>query len=253
MGFSKDFLNGLPRKNGDVAQWMGALRAADNGDGSIALFAPYEYTTTGVLTCKMEWDDASFAQTVAEFEDLGTALRAIAPYLDELAKKDADPAAILQDEALVQVYRTYLAPLDNGPYDYGKVYDVQERLDCIGLLKDLEAEAACGDLTDESVLESARADFGDITVTDEEIAYMNAYYAHTEQQAVLRVGAGYGAHAVCVGAVRLARLINVGAPDIVIRNEWCDYATAFLLHRHALSVQHTPLSYEESRLIEDEE
>lgn len=258
MSFSKGFLKNLPdrllfRDSITAREWMTTLFERTDEDGILHICSPYAIFDPSVLTCKMDWDAASFAQAAEDFERLHAAIEAIAPHEEELSEEGADPAAILQDEALLQVYNTYMLPLDEGDFDYGKIYDIHERLECQTLLRDMETAAAHGAQHAIDGLEQVRADYGDISVSEEELAYMDAYDDHMERQAALRVGDGCYAYTLCVGARRLARLYRLGAPAFVLQNERCNYATVFLLHRHATSVEETALTYEEKEVLTEDE
>ena len=258
MSFSRGFLKSLPdrfmfRNSITAREWMTALFERTVEDGILHICSPYAMFAPNVLTCKMDWDTTSLAQAAEDFERLHAAIETIAPHEEELLEKGADPAAILQDEALLQVYNTYILPLDEGDFDYGEVYDIHERLECQTLLRDMEEAAAHGDQNAIDCLDQVRADYGNISVSEEELAYMAAYDDHMERQAALRVGDGCYAHTLCVGARRLARLYYMGAPALLLQNERCNFATVFLLHRHATSVEETALTYEEKEILTEDE
>jgi hypothetical protein len=68
-------------------------------------------------------------------------------------------------------------------------------------------------------------------------------------EAARMIGDGYDAYNTIIGARRLCRLYALGAPALVIDNELNDFAATYILHRHATSVECTPLSHEENELL----
>lgn len=252
MRFSKEFLRGLPKKGSSVAQWMADLYHATAADGTLHLLAPYEFASATLLTCRMEWGEDAFLQSAADFDRLHAAAKAIAPHWDALQETGADPAAILQDEAVVEVYRTYFASLDKGGFDSDKAANINFRVDSVRFWHNLKDQIDRGVPMDEAVLDRLCEDYGTITVSEEERAYLAAYNVHMEAQAARLVGDGYNAYNRIVGLRRLCRLYSLGAPEIVICNEQCDFATTFLLHRHATSVRRAHLDYDECAFLDKE-
>lgn len=248
MKFSKEMLENLPHKSAPVNHWMAELYKKTAADGTLCLLNPYEYVDTSVLTCKMDWDISAFEKTAAEFTCLHNALQAIAPYWDALHAEDADPAAILQDAVLLQVYRTFFAPLNTGDFDPDRVGDIEWRCDNLRFAQDMQENIAHGAQYEQDFLDQM-AEYSATTVSEEESAYVDAYYAHLHAEAAHVVGEGYGAYNTLVGARRLCRLYSLQAPQLVIANELNDFAATYILHRHASSVECTVLSDEENAIL----
>lgn len=252
MNFGKEFFEQLPRDNVPVNEWMAQLYEKTAEDGTLHLFAPY-YTHGEVMTCKMDWDIHQFEQVTEDIHALHHALKTIAAHYDALCAEGADPAAILQDATLLQVYSTYFAPLNTGDFDMDKVADIADRLETVRLVQDMNESIAHGVPYDEVSLENLEQ-FAAVKVTEEECAYVEAFHAHMNSAAARRVGDGYAPYNSYIGAQRLCRLYSMNAPKLVIDKELNDFAAQFILHRHAVSVELTALSYEEeSALLWDEE
>ena len=244
MKFSKEMLENLPRKNVSVQDWMADLYAKTSADGTLCLLNPYEYTSSSVLTCKMDWDTSAFDKTAEEMICLRDALQTIASHWDALEADGADVAAILQDDALVQVYGTFFAPLNTGDFDVDRVAAIEERCDNLEFVQDMQESIARGEQFEQQTLDFL-AELSAEEVSEEECAYVDAYYAYMNVEAARVIGEGYDAYNTIIGARRLCRLYALGAPELVIDNELNDFAATYILHRHATSVERTPLSHEE--------
>ena len=253
MKFSKEMLENLPRKDVSVQNWMADLYAKTAADGTLRLLNPYEYTSTSVLTCAMDWDTSAYEKTAQEIVCLRDALCAIAPHWDALHADGADAAAILQDDVLLQVYRTFFASLNTGDFDVDRIAAIEERCDNLQFVQDMQEGVARGEQFEQQTLDFI-AELSAESVSEEECAYVDAYYAYMNVEAARIIGDGYDAYNTIIGARRLCRLYSMGAPALVIDNELNDFAATYILHRHATSVECTPLSYEEHQnLLWDEE
>lgn len=248
MKFSKEMLEKLPRKNASVNNWMAELYEKTAADGTLRLLNPYEYTSTSVLTCVMDWEVSAFEKIAGEILCLRDALQSIAPHWDALHAEGADAAAILQDDVLVQVYRTFFAPLNTGDFDLDRIGDIEFRCDNLQFANDMKENIAHGAQYEQETLDFV-TELSAVTVSEEECAYVDAYYAHMNAEADRFVGDGYNAYNTVVGARRLCRLYSMEAPALVIDNELNDFAATYILHRHATSVERTALSYEENALL----
>lgn len=253
MKFSKEMLENLPRKDVSVQNWMADLYAKTAADGTLRLLNPYEYTSTAVLTCKMDWDISAYEKTAQEIICLRDALCAIAPHWDALHADGADAAAILQDDVLLQVYRTFFAALNTGDFDVDRIADIENRCDNLQFVQDMQEGVARGEQFEQQTLDFI-AELSAESVSEEEHAYVDAFYAHMNAEAARIVGEGYDAYNTVVGVRRLCHLYSLQAPKLVISNELNDFAATYILHRHATSVERTVLSDEEQQyLLWDEE
>ena len=224
MNFGKEFLEQLPRNSAPVHEFMAQLYEKTAEDGTLCLFAPYTLQDE-VLSCHMDWDIHAFEKVAEDIYALHNALQAIAVHYDALRAEGADPASILQDATLLQVYHTYFVPLSTGDFDMAQIGDIEDRLDI----------------------------YGRDAVSEEDCAYLEAFYAHLNSVAVRRVGEGYAPYNSYIGVQRLCRLYSLNAPKMVIANELNNFAAQFILHRHALSVERTALSSEEKSALYGEE
>ena len=198
MKFSKEMLENLPHKSTPVNNWMAELYEKTAADGTLCLLNPYEYETSSVLSCHMDWDISAFEKTTEEFICLHNALQAIAPHWDALHAEGADAAAILQDEVLLQVYRTFFAPLNTGDFDLDRIGDIEFRCDNLRFAQDVQENIAHGAQYEQEFLDQV-AEYSATTVSEEEYVYVDAYYAHLNIEATRVVGEGYGAYNTVVG------------------------------------------------------
>ena len=247
MGFSKEFLNSLPQSDVPLNEWMARLYEATAEDGTLNIFAPYEYLTTGVVECKMDWDIPKFEKVAEEVYAITDALKKIAPFHEQL--DEGTDAATILDEALLEVNNTYLVELDVDDAELERVMELEARISHFEELEHAREAVAAGDEYSKALLELLEAE--DMApVTEEEEAELERIYQTLDTLAAQRVGESEYACNVLQGARRIYRLYSLGAPEIVIQHEINDFATTFILHRYATSTKYTTLSYEEEQLID---
>ena len=217
----------------------------ENTDEDGTLYVPYHspspFSLTDFLLCtRMNWDVIQFSQAAEDLYGLIDALKALAPHYKALWEEGADPAALLTDPALLQVYHTYCVPLDEGDFDHDRLCDIHDRMGTLNLVQSLRDMQESGAEMDEESLAFLCENEG-VSVTEEEMAYSAAYGAHLAQRAKERVGDGAMAYDHYLRAQRLWRLHGMGAPHIMIRLEVHALAVAFMIHRHGTEPMVSPL------------
>lgn len=216
-------------------------------DGTLTV--PYSDTDPSVLDgilcqARMDWDADTAAQTAADFARTVDTLKELATRFDDLWEAE-DPAALIDDPAALEAYNTYCADLDDGDFDMPRIYDITERKETVGLISGLKEMQQRGEQLDEHAL--AYLEETEAMVTAEEEAYLAAHRAHLVEEAKKRVGEGVMPYDAYVRGHRLWMLHGLNAPDILKRSEEREFATAFVLHRHATSLEQSliPLEWDE--------
>ena len=250
MGFSKEFLNSLPQSDVPLNEWMARLYEATTEDGTLNVFAPYKYLTTGVMECKMDWDIPQFEKVAEEVYGITKGLKNIAIFHEKL-EEGANLATVL-DENLLDLYNTYLEPLNTDAIDMERMCGLEERLSYFEELTNVRQAVAAGDEHSKALLELLEEQ--EVSpVTEEEEKELEKLRDALDGLAGQRVGKSQFSYNVFIGANRIYRLCCLGAPELVINHEINDFATTFILHRYATSVKLTTLSYEEEQLIDNSE
>ena len=122
--------------------------------------------------------------------------------------------SVLEDEHLVDVYFTYVYPYTLEDVDLDRVQDIYNRWDdCI------HAEV-----------------FGEVAepVSEEDKVYYQTYLDAVRAAAEQRIGESICASEVIFFARRLCRLLEIGAPEIIVNNELHCFVEALVLHHHGV-------------------
>lgn len=184
-----------------------------------------------ILTTRMDWDMSRFERSVADFYALVDALKALAPHHRALWAQGEDPTTLLTDPVALRAYRAYGVPLDDGDFDLRRIYKIQDCITTLHLVDAIKTAQAHGKMNDEGSCDYILQN-KDVTVSEEEYAYVEAYAAHLRRGAAQRVGEAPMAYDLYIHGQRLWRLHGMGAPALVLRVEERALATAFLIHRH---------------------
>lgn len=158
--------------------------------------------------CRMKWTAEDCDREVEKFNALYTALEQIAGKYEAL-DIGADPHEVLTDE-LYKVWNIYVRDFDPAGLDIDRIYELDE-------------------LTDEEL-------------TEKDKALLNAYSASCHIDAMLRLGKSRVAYDVVIRAMRVCRLLALGAPAVIVRGEAGLFAQALTLRDHAVSVETVPMA-----------
>lgn len=183
-----------------------------------------------VLRTRMDWDIHGYEQAAAELYRLIDGLKTLAPHAKAL-DDGADPSAVLTNPFVLQVYRTYGVPLDDGDFDRERLDDIYDRLSTAKLVQRLRDMQESGAEMDEESL-SFLWEYQSVSVTEEEIAYANAYHDHLVAEAKQRLGDRPMAYDVYQCGWRLWRLYGINTPSSVLRVGEQTLAAAFMIYRH---------------------
>lgn len=180
--------------------------------------------------CKVNWNLYQYEEILKEFNQLYADLEELGKHYEDLISSHEPASYILGNHRLAKVWDLYLAPLDDGPFDYKKYEDIFDRMDSKELAKQIASRMGKGE-TLEEFEKSLLVDAMEINVSREEEDYCNQYLAHRQKEAEKRLGAGICAYDVYFRAWRVCRLFSLGAPKIVIEHTARQFAAALVLHR----------------------
>ncbi len=177
--------------------------------------------------CTMNWTQADAEKLIAEFDALYKALEKIADRWD--SEKEEYNVDALSDEVR-EVWHTYVREFEIGDIDVSPVADISERMVWTAEVRSIAEEMKAGAKLSKEEKDLYRK-FKDTTVTEEEEALYDAYRKAVHADAERRVGGGCAAYDVVIRAMRLCKLLALGASEILIRNESQLLAQALAIHR----------------------
>ena len=206
--------------------------------------------------CKINWNIEKLDKITEKFEMVYSSIEKISKFYDELVSEPERAKDILKDQALIDVWNTYLADLDICDFDSDKFHEIYEKLDAIAEVKNIAEKITKGEKL-EDFEKQTLAEYIDVTVSEEEIDYRQSYLKHLHKQAELRLGKNICAYDILLRAWRLWRLFSLGAPKIIINHEGRQFAAAMVLHEYGISREivdnNIRLRLERMELMSDEE
>ena len=197
----------------EPAEYIREMFAHTDGQGRLYIptwphdGAPDETANERCMECRMNWKAEDCDREVEKFNALYTALEQIAGKYEAL-DSGADPHEVLTDE-LYKVWNIYVRDFDPAGLDMDRIYELDE-------------------LADEEL-------------TEKDKALLNAYSVSCHIDAMLRLGKSRVAYDVVIRAMRVCRLLALGVPAVIVRNEAGLLAQALTLRDHAVSVETVPV------------
>ena len=184
--------------------------------------------------CKMSWNKADAEKAVADFDALYEALEAIAK-IPDYREPDFDVASLPSDLQLV--WNTYLRDFEtDDSFDMDLIMDISDRLETVAFVDSIARKIEKGsDVSEEEY--SLYNDCKDTSVSESEEALLDEYLDAIHYEAAQRVGVSEVAYDVVVRAQRLCRLLSLGAPEIILRNEANLLAQAMAIHKYCVTME----------------
>lgn len=206
--------------------------------------------------CRVDWNMAKYEKVLKKFEKHYNLIQQIAPFERQIEDAYESAKAVLGNDELLEFWNTYIRRFDIGNIDYEKVLDIDDRLETIELVRDIAEKLAGGkdlNVSDRNFL----SEYMDIKVSDEEKQYRQKYVETVYRDAENRLGKKLCAYSVIIHSMRLCRLINLKAPEIITHNEACALASSMVLYEYGISrecVDNTRrLHIEKMELMSEEE
>ena len=218
------------------------------------LYLPASHTYTGVLEpqpnydyrCRMNWNLARYKAVLGKFNKVYEAIQIIGQIGKALWWSSDEAKERLNDAELYRIWHVYLCSFDTPLFSDEKIMDIHDRLESIALAQEIAMRFAEGNALEDC--ERKVLDDGLKTeLSNEEVNYYNKYHCLQEEQSETRVGKNVYAYETVVFAQRLCRLIELGAPEVIINNEARRFAEMFVLHEYATEVKHASSAIREQK------
>lgn len=179
--------------------------------------------------CKMNWNKADAEKAVADFGALYEALEAIAK-IPDYREPDFDVKSLPSD--LQPVWNTYIRDFEtDDSFDMDLIMDISDRLGTVAMIDYIARKMEMGsDVSEEEY--SLYNDCKDTSVSESEEALLDEYLDAIHYEAAQRVGVSEVAYDVVIRAKRLCRLLSLGAPAIILRNEASLLAQAMVIRNY---------------------
>lgn len=208
----------------------------DYTDESGVLYIPewdYMYGSDGVYKLIMDWTKTDRDAIIAEHAALTEGLTRLAGYLDAIQSEED---VTLLPEYLKSLWNTYIRGFETGDIDLDRISDIRDMLDTMDCVKSLSARIESG----EEVSDEDRFfynDYREIDLSEDDEVYYEQYCDLVQADAERRIGCSEVASDVILRAKRFCRLVNLGAPEIIINNESCYLAQAMAVHKCCKSLE----------------
>ncbi|MBR3969065.1 MAG: hypothetical protein IKJ93_05710 [Clostridia bacterium] len=183
--------------------------------------------------CHVDWNLSKYESLMDKFTKHFDAIKQIGALENKLDGTYDTSKKVLGKE-LADFWNIYIRPFDIGDIDFEKVLDITDRLETIEWVRSIAENFAKGKELDEKERQIL-TDYIDIAVTPEEKKYRRNHVETVYSDAEKRLGKKLCAYDFILYSMRLCRLINLKAPEIIIRNEACALATSMLLYEYGIS------------------
>lgn len=172
--------------------YVTSLFAATDRDGALRMpknFGTDEEQDDEFDIFKMSWNRDDLNMLLSEFQELYAGLSEIAKVYDKLDNNPELVRDALDNPVLFDIWQLYL----QRPQWYGE----EERMLDVALKKEAQAEE----------------------LSAEEERLLEKYHSEELLESVKNLGGNFFAYDVHMHSLRLCKLMNLGAPEIVIQNE----------------------------------
>ncbi len=186
-----------------------------------------------IYRCVMDWNEADAERVIERTEELTAALARIAEALDPERFEEGAQAL---PEDLREVWNTYLRDFEIGDLDHDKAMEIADRMETVNDMRSIAARIEAGEAIPDEEMEYYQ-ECKDAVVSDAEEALFDEYCALVREDAEQRVGRNAAAFDVVIRAMRLFRLLSIGAPQLICGNESSMLAQAMALHACCRSLE----------------
>ena len=170
---------------------------------------------------KMSWGREELDQLILKFNALYAGLSEIAKVYDELDDNDAEHVrSVLDDSALFDIWRIYVRRLECDEFDNDKLDFALEK----EYNQNMFSENPDKQLFDERLFEK---------FTEDELDLLEKYHSKQFEESIKRLGGNHFAYGVHIHALRLCKLMSIGAPKIIIEHEARCLIGCMALHEYA--------------------
>ena len=169
-----------------------------------------------------------------EYQKLVSGIKEIANFLNNHPERDTITPDDL-GERIYQIWTTYVRPYNADEEKSELLFDIEDRLDTLDMIKDISRHLANDEPMSDADLQFLK-EYADITVSSTERQLYRKYTESKFCEAESRVGAGYAATHLIARAMRLCKLYCMGAPGILLRNEEQGLAAAYIIQKYGKNV-----------------
>ena len=156
---------------------------------------------------KMSWGREELDQLILKFNALYAGLSEIAKVYDELDDNDEEHVrSVLDDSALFDIWRIYVRRLECDEFDNDKLDFALEK----EYNQNMFSENPDKQLFDERLFEK---------FTEDELDLLEKYHSKQFEESIKRLGGNCFAYDVHIHALRLCKLMSIGAPKIIVEHE----------------------------------
>ena len=186
--------------------------------------------------CRLNWNLYDFEKVKNEFDALYSDLSVIAEKYEKLGDNTEKNKVILGSERLFNVWNTFIRRFEISDFDREKIFEIEDKIDTANYVKIISKKVADG----ENVSDNEKyflKEYIDLAVSNSEKTLYNKYCKELEKEAEERVGSNICAHLFVIGAARTCRLMSLGAPEAIIKNEARILSAAMVIHKYGISVE----------------
>ncbi len=246
-------INSMDETMLDPTQFITLMFERTDEDG--ILYTPAFEENYNDYRCRVDWNLEKYERLLEKFKKHYEAVEKIAPFEREIDDSYQKAEELLGSE-LAEFWNTYIRSFDIGDMDWEKIIDINDRLDTIELVRSIADNFAKGnEISDDE--RSLLSEYMDVTVDSEERDYRRKYINAIHTDSKKRLGKEFCSYDLIIRTMRLCRLINLGAPEIIVKNEARATALAMLLFEYGISkdaVDNTVrLQMEKMELMSDDE
>ena len=186
--------------------------------------------------CRLNWNLYDFEKVTNEFNALYSDLSVIAEKYDKLGENAEENKEILGSERLFNVWNTFIRRFETSDFDREKIFEIEDKIDTVNYVKIISQKVADGEEVSDNEKYFLK-EYIDLTVSSSEKTVYNKYCNELGKEAEERVGSNICAHSFVVGAARTCRLMSLGAPEAIIKNEARILSAAMVIHKYGISVE----------------
>ena len=184
--------------------------------------------------CRMSWNRTDAEKAVADFEALYEALKVIAK-IPDYHEPDFDVSDLPSE--LQPVWNTYLRDFETKDcFDMDLIADISDRLETIAEINAIaqKLEESKDVFTEDYYYYN---EYKNTSVSESERALYDEYRDALQREAEQRVGDNLASYDVVIRAMRLCRLISLGAPEFILKNEASFLAQAMVIHKYCKEME----------------
>lgn len=224
-----------------------------NEDG--ILYTPAYNVYDEELRCHVDWNLEKYERLLDKFQKHLKNIEKIAAVYDEIDGSYENAKKLLGSE-LADFFNKYIRSFDIGDIDIEKVFDIDDRMETIDVVREIAERLANGsELAD--IDREFLSEYMNVSVSREEKEYHRKYVEARYNDAEKRIGKKLSAFELVIHSMRLCRLISLGAPKIIINHESYALVVAMLLYEYGISKDKVDgtvrLQIEKMELMSEEE